>query len=64
MRAAVTKLATTLAASNPEAMTELKRAFWVGTEEWDTLLTRRARISGTMVLSEFTTKAIGAFRAR
>ncbi|MEO7363235.1 MAG: enoyl-CoA hydratase/isomerase family protein [Gemmatimonadaceae bacterium] len=64
MRAAVTKLATTLAASNPEAMAELKRVFWEGTEQWDALLYARARISGTMVLSEFTSTAIGAFRAR
>lgn len=64
MRAATNKLATTLAASNPEAMAELKRVFWQGTEQWDSLLSARARISGTMVLSEFTSKAIGAFRAR
>ena len=64
MRAAVSKLASTLAASNPEAMAELKRVFWEGTEQWDALLSARARISGTMVLSDFTSKAIGAFRAR
>jgi len=64
MRAAVTRLATTLAASNPEAMAELKRVFWEGTEQWDALLSARARISGTMVLSDFTATAIGAFRAR
>ncbi|MEP6835535.1 MAG: enoyl-CoA hydratase/isomerase family protein [Gemmatimonas sp.] len=64
MRAAVLKLAATLAASNPEAMAQLKRVFWEGTEQWDSLLSARARISGTMVLSDFTSKAIGAFRAR
>ncbi|MEO7998793.1 MAG: enoyl-CoA hydratase/isomerase family protein [Gemmatimonadaceae bacterium] len=64
MRAGVAKLSATLAASNPEAMAELKRVFWEGTEQWDALLSARARISGTMVLSEFTSKAIGAFRAR
>lgn len=64
MRAAVVKLSATLASSNPEAMAELKRVFWEGTEQWDALLSARARISGTMVLSEFTSKAIGAFRAR
>ena len=64
MRAAVGKLATTLSASNPQAMAELKRVFWGGTEHWDALLSARARISGTMVLSDFTAQAIGAFRAR
>ncbi|MGV3708191.1 MAG: enoyl-CoA hydratase/isomerase family protein [Gemmatimonas sp.] len=64
MRAGVQKLATTLAGSNPEAMEGLKRVFWQGTENWKELLSTRARMSGTMVLSEFTSKAIGAFRAK
>ena len=61
---AVTALATTLAASNPEAMAMLKRVFWAGTEQWDTLLAERAAMSGTLVLSEFTRNAIGAFKTR
>ena len=61
---AVTALATTLAASNPEAMSMLKRVFWAGTEQWDTLLAERAAMSGTLVLSDFTRSAIGAFKTR
>ena len=61
---AVTALATTLAASNPEAMAMLKRVFWAGTDQWDTLLAERAAMSGTLVLSEFTRNAIGAFKTR
>jgi len=61
---AVTALATTLAGSNPEAMAMLKRVFWTGTEEWDTLLAERAAMSGTLVLSAFTRSAIGAFKTR
>jgi len=61
---AVTSLATTLAASNPEAMSMLKRVFWAGTEQWDTLLAERAAMSGTLVLSDFTRNAIGAFKTR
>lgn len=61
---AVNALATTLAASNPEAMVMLKRAFWAGTEQWDSLLADRAAMSGTLVLSDFTRKAIGAFKIR
>jgi methylglutaconyl-CoA hydratase len=61
---AVSALATTLAASNPEAMAMLKRVFWAGTESWDALLAERALMSGTLVLSDFTRGAIGAFKTR
>jgi methylglutaconyl-CoA hydratase len=57
-------LARTLAASNPDAMSALKRVFWTGTEQWDSLLAERAGMSGRMVLSDFTRNAIGNFRAR
>lgn len=60
---AVNTLAGRLAASNPEAMAEMKRTFWRGTEDWDTLLADRAAISGRLVLSDFTRKAIARFRA-
>ncbi len=62
--AEVATLARTLAASNPHAMRELKRVFWAGTEEWEPLLAERAAMSGEMVLSDFTRRAIAAFRAR
>lgn len=55
-------LAGTLAGSNPDAMTEMKRVFWAGTEHWDSLLGERARISGRLVLSEFTRSAIAKFK--
>jgi methylglutaconyl-CoA hydratase len=64
MNDAVDALATTLAASNPEAMAQLKHVFWQGTEGWDLLLADRAATSGRMVLSEFTRNALAAFRAR
>ena len=53
-----TSLAQKLASSNPEAMQELKKIFWAGTEHWDQLLIERAGISGTLVLSDFTRTAI------
>jgi methylglutaconyl-CoA hydratase len=59
---AIAKLASTLATSNPEAMTKLKSIFWEGTDHWDQLLLERAEISGTLVLSEFTIKAINSFK--
>ncbi|HEY0068080.1 MAG TPA: enoyl-CoA hydratase/isomerase family protein [Flavisolibacter sp.] len=55
-------LANQLAHSSPEAMTELKRMFWKGTEDWDDLLCRRAEISGRLVLSNFTREAIAKFK--
>jgi methylglutaconyl-CoA hydratase len=61
---AVDALAARLAASNPDAMAEIKRVVWEGTETWDTLLSDRADISGRLVLSEFTRRAIAAFRTR
>jgi methylglutaconyl-CoA hydratase len=61
---AVDTLSRTLAASNPDAMRELKRVFWRGTEAWEPLLAERAAMSGAMVLSDFTRNAIAAFRAR
>lgn len=64
MDASIAKLATQLAQSNPEAMRELKRIFWQGTENWDELLTERAAISGRLVLSEFTRNAIESFKKK
>lgn len=62
--AAVDRLANKLANSNPEAMLELKRIFWQGTENWDTLLAERAGISGRLVLSDFTRNAIEKFKSK
>ena len=64
MDAAINALAGTLAASNPDAMSAMKRVFWAGTERWETLLVERARMSGTLVLSAFTRAAIAKFKAR
>jgi len=60
----IARLANVLAKSSPEAMAELKRVFWQGTEHWDQLLTDRAAISGTLVLSDFTVNAINAFKKK
>ncbi|GAB4161252.1 MAG: enoyl-CoA hydratase/isomerase family protein [Winogradskyella sp.] len=47
---------------NPEAMAEMKKMFWKGTEDWDILLAERAAISGTLVLSEFTKETLKRFK--
>lgn len=57
-------LADRLAKSNPEAMRLLKKIFWEGTENWDTLLAERAGMSGTLVLSDFTRNAINSFKKK
>jgi len=64
MDESIHRLAYTLSHSNPEAMTEMKKIFWKGTEHWDQLLTDRARISGRLVLSEFTRQAILKFKSK
>lgn len=57
--AALAKRVQTLASSNPEAMAQLKKVFWEGTEDWPAQLDSRAGMSGTLVLSEFTSRAVG-----
>jgi len=64
MDESVYRLANTLAHSNPEAMAEMKKTFWVGNEHWDDMLKERAAISGKLVLSEFTRNAIEKFKAK
>jgi methylglutaconyl-CoA hydratase len=64
MDESVSRLANSLSHSHPEAMQELKKAFWEGTTHWDKLLTERAAISGKLILSEFSKKAIAQFKAK
>ena len=61
---AVRRLSGILSASSPQAMAEMKKIFWTGTEHWETLLFERAAISGRLVLSDFTKNAIAAFKAK
>ena len=61
---AVAKLADKLAHSSPEAMFQLKKIFWQGTDHWDSLLSDRAAISGELVLSDFTRNAINKFKVK
>ena len=60
----IQRIAINLSHSNPVAMAEMKKIFWKGTEHWDTLLFERAAISGRLVLSEFTQKAIAQFKQK
>jgi methylglutaconyl-CoA hydratase len=47
---------------NPEALQNLKKVFWENTGHWEQLLNERAAISGKLVLSEFSKKAIAKFK--
>ena len=57
-------LTTKLAGYNPEALTDMKKVLWEGTENWDTLLYERAGISGKLVLSDFTVNALNQFKKK
>ncbi len=59
---AISTLVKKIAACNLEAISQMKKIFWEGTENWDELLEQRAEISGKLVLSEFTKNYIKAFR--
>lgn len=48
-----------LVSMNPDALMQLKRILWEGTNHWETLLFDRAAISGRLALSEFTGRAVG-----
>jgi methylglutaconyl-CoA hydratase len=64
MDESIRRLADTLLHSSSEAMAEMKKIFWKGTEHWDKLLIERAAISGKLVLSEFTRSAIEKFKTK
>lgn len=51
-----------LSSYNPDALYEMKKVIWQGTENWDNLLYERAAISGRLVLSDFTKNALNQFK--
>ena len=61
MDVALDALAGKLASYHPDALKGLKEILWEGTADWDELLNQRAAISGELVLSEFTQKALKSF---
>lgn len=64
MDIAIDEFARKLADYNPEALYEMKKVLWNGTEHWETLLKERAKISGTLVLSTFTKNALNQFKTK
>lgn len=51
-----------LSSYNPDALFEIKKVLWEGTDNWDSLLYERAAISGRLVLSDFTKSALEKFK--
>ncbi len=64
MDESIMKLANALSHSSPAAMADMKKIFWQGTEHWNDFLMERAKISGRLVLSDFTKKAIAKFKTK
>ena len=64
MDESIRRLSHHLSHFNPEAMAEMKKILWKGTENWDDLLCERAETSGRLVLSHFTKEAIAKFKAK
>jgi len=51
-----------LASYNPDALYEMKKMLWKNTNHWEELLAERAAISGELVLSDFTKKALSKYK--
>ena len=62
MDKAIEILTDKLAAYNPDALKEWKKTLWKNTDHWDQLLIEKAEISGKLVLSDFTKKALEKFK--
>ncbi|URM37563.1 enoyl-CoA hydratase/isomerase family protein [Flavobacterium anhuiense] len=58
----VENFAKRLSSYNPEALYEMKKIIWEGTEQWESLLFERAAITGKLVLSDFTKNALLQFK--
>lgn len=64
MEESILRLSNSLLHYNPEAMAELKKILWKGTDHWDELLHERAAISGRLVLSDYTKQCIAQFKQK
>jgi methylglutaconyl-CoA hydratase len=58
----VASFAQKLSSYNPEALDEMKKIIWEGTENWESLLVERASITGKLVLSDFSRNALTQFK--
>lgn len=61
---AISALAKKIATCSSEAIKQMKKIFWEGTENWDKLLEERARISADLALSDYTKNYIKNFKGK
>lgn len=61
---AIVDFASKLASYNPDALLEMKKVIWEGTENWESLLLERAAITGKLVMSDFTRNALEQFKRK
>lgn len=64
MDASIARLSDTLSQYSSDAMKEIKKIFWKGTEHWDDLLKERAAISGRLILSSYSKNFIAKFKEK
>ncbi|CDF80538.1 methylglutaconyl-CoA hydratase [Formosa agariphila KMM 3901] len=62
LNAEVDTLVNKLRTYNPEAVKAMKTVMWHNTNHWDKLLLERAKISGTLVLSNFTKEVLSKYK--
>ena len=62
MDEAIFRLSNTLAHTSPDAMAEMKKMLWQGTEHWDELLKERAATSAKLLMTDFAKNAIAKKR--
>jgi methylglutaconyl-CoA hydratase len=55
---ALLEISCQLASYNPEALIEMKKLFWENTQDWEQLLIERAKISGKLILSDYSKQAL------
>jgi len=60
----VHKLAGHMSKYSPDAMAEMKKMLWEGTDNWDELLEKRAEISGRLILSEYSKNYLKNFSSK
>lgn len=60
----IASLSVSLSHSSVDAMRELKKTLWHGTEHWDQLLKERAAISGKLILTDYAKDQIKKFKAK
>lgn len=60
----IKELCDELSAYSSQAMKEMKKVVWRGTEDWDQLLSERAAISGRLILSAEARAALAKIKAK